>query len=326
MPFVNLQPLSETFYQWKEKWFNNLTPLQQRVGAIALGAIVMLATFLVLIQAFKKLKNHKFFKNETERQTRASFKPTLVYEAPTLSQSSAKPKEPYPSIKPPVFDSKVISGNLENGLLEGQGKIQYANGNIHEGNFIKGKLNGKGKITVKSTSYLYSEDVYEGIFKDDRLYGQGSKKVQDSLFSGEFFANKLNGKGTLRYNTGGVDEGLFIDDHLIEGKMTLRNGDVYEGSFEDKFLTGWGKATFVSGEVWEGIFKRDFLEGIGTKKVNGNVYEGTFSKSKLQGKGSITYRDGIVIKGEFVDDQPHGICTQTFTDGSSITRTFNKGS
>lgn len=40
-------------------------------------------------------------------------------------------------------------GEFKDDLMDGFGKITYANGDIYLGNFTKGKKNGKGKYTIK---------------------------------------------------------------------------------------------------------------------------------------------------------------------------------
>ena len=58
----------------------------------------------------------------------------------------------------------IYEGEFTNNILNGQGKITYANGDIYKGEFKNHKLNGQGKITYANGN------IHEGIFKDNYLY------------------------------------------------------------------------------------------------------------------------------------------------------------
>jgi len=57
-------------------------------------------------------------------------------------------------------------GKFKNGLPQGIGSYQFANGDVYEGDFKSGMKDGNGKFTFK---YLGKDSTFQGIWKDDKL-------------------------------------------------------------------------------------------------------------------------------------------------------------
>ena len=57
-------------------------------------------------------------------------------------------------------------GKFKDGLPNGNGSYQYANGNTYEGDFKGGMKSGNGKFTFQ---YMGKDSTYMGIWKEDKL-------------------------------------------------------------------------------------------------------------------------------------------------------------
>ena len=76
--------------------------------------------------------------------------------------------------------------------MNGNGLIQFQNGDIYEGNFVENERYGEGVYQFANGN------VYEGEFVDNRFHGLGRFSFNDgSVYEGEFFEGKIDGDGTL---------------------------------------------------------------------------------------------------------------------------------
>ena len=124
-------------------------------------------------------------------------------------------------------------------MKNGEGKLDYANGDfyigqwkddkrhgygvfhsavegIYEGYWVNGLREGQGKMSYRTG------DVYEGNWKRDLFHGQGVLVCAAGgmdKYDGNWEAGKHQGKGTLFYKSGARFEGLFKDDKVC---ATLR--------------------------------------------------------------------------------------------------------
>ncbi len=69
--------------------------------------------------------------------------------------------------------SKYV-GNLENGLLSGQGMLACHSGERYSGHFVNNKLHGSGKLQFKGGEYV-------GSFRFGLRHGKGTLKMGDNL-------------------------------------------------------------------------------------------------------------------------------------------------
>jgi hypothetical protein len=60
------------------------------------------------------------------------------------------------------------TGSFSNGLYEGEGEIEYSNGNKFKGKFLKGKRYGYGEMVDMAKAI-----IYQGHFYDDKFNGFG---------------------------------------------------------------------------------------------------------------------------------------------------------
>jgi hypothetical protein len=168
------------------------------------------------------------------------------------------------------------TGIFENDVLNGKGIVTTINGDLIQGNFIKGKLNGPGIYNYKG--FYYSDPTYfkiNGIFKDDKLNGEGEESIRilnekklKIARKGSFIEGELNGI---------CKEIKFYDPYNSINEIELLNSDsisdtismiIREGEFSVDMLNGQGKQTFIENGSIKGIEEGEFANGI---LKNGNV-------------------------------------------------------
>ena len=153
------------------------------------------------------------------------------------------------------YGDAIYLGEHQAGLPQGNGKMDYGDGNQYEGEFRKGQPHGKG------TYSYYSGAKYEG----------------------DWVNGHYEGYGKFYFTDGGSYEGEWIkSDKHGYGKQIAVEGDIYEGDwFEDK-RRGYGKLYYVNGDIYEGNWFEDKLHGQGTYTfANGDVLEGKWENGKF---------------------------------------------
>ena len=101
------------------------------------------------------------------------------------------------------YDSKIFFsngvkyyGSIENGILNGKGKMILPNGTIYTGLFKNNMIYGKGWLDYSDKEY------YIGEIKNYQRNGQGEyhdllKKI---FYEGEWENDTFHGRGILRFN------------------------------------------------------------------------------------------------------------------------------
>eukprot|EP00656_Telonema_subtile_P056262 TRINITY_DN894_c0_g1_i10.p1 TRINITY_DN894_c0_g1~~TRINITY_DN894_c0_g1_i10.p1 ORF type:complete len:192 (+),score=26.28 TRINITY_DN894_c0_g1_i10:248-823(+) len=110
-------------------------------------------------------------------------------------------------------------------------RIEYANGDVYEGQFGGDiyKAHGQGEFLFASGG------KYTGGFVGGKFDGAGTCQYADgSQYEGEWAMGAQQGGGTFRYVSGNVYTGQFVKGSLTGlGKMVYNNGDTYEGMFDN---------------------------------------------------------------------------------------------
>src|SRR5690606_1369761 len=137
----------------------------------------------------------------------ASLLVTCGDSAPTTSSTALLP------------DGGRYRGALVDGRLQGQGRLDYANGSFYEcefkdglfhgagtwqgvsgdryvGNFHQGQFHGMGELTYSNGS------LYQGEFAHGRLQGSGVLELADAHYRGEFLNDRYHGLGNLEWADG----------------------------------------------------------------------------------------------------------------------------
>jgi hypothetical protein len=162
---------------------------------------------------------------------------------------------------------------IEGNCTKGHGKRVWDDGGYEKGYWVNGKLNGQG-VQFFGTTSEFTGDLYEGNFKDDQYFGNGTyyDKSEDSKYVGQWYAGKPEGKG----------------------KIT------------------WGKRSKTPNAYYEGDWKYGLMHGSGVKfsgingKYSNNKYVGEFKYGKQEGKGIYYWNDGSYYEGAWKNDEQNG--------------------
>ena len=218
------------------------------------------------------------------------------------------------SLLPPdarLPDGGRYRGELVNGLLQGQGRIDYPNGSWYAGDFDKGLWHGQGEW------HGSNGEVYRGGFNLGLFDGKGTLTTSGSSFTGSFKAGRRDGEGTLKEN-GMTYRGEFkADQYSGLGRLELKDGSSYQGQFAHGKPNGEGQRGDASGNQFTGHFVDGQLEGNGTfNSADGDIYVGGFKNNQLHGKGRYENADGDVWLGQFKEGSLNGKGELIGADGS----------
>ncbi|SEM95205.1 Uncharacterized conserved protein [Pseudomonas sp. ok272] len=225
------------------------------------------------------------------------------------------------SLLPPdarLPDGGRYRGDLVNGLLQGQGRIDYPNGSWYAGQFDKGQWHGQGEW------HGSNGEVYRGEFQQGLFHGQGTLTTPDSSYTGGFKLGRRDGEGTLKEN-GMTYRGEFkADQYSGLGRLELEDASQYQGQFAHGKPNGEGQRSDASGNQFTGHFIDGQLEGPGTfNSAEGDVYLGGFKQNQLHGKGRYENGDGDVWIGEFKEGALTGKGELIGADNSHYIGHFN---
>ena len=195
-------------------------------------------------------------------------------------------------------DCSVFYGTINEDQRNGNGIMQYANGDKYEGNWLNNVKNGNG------TMEYHDGTKYEGEWLNDLREGQGKFKFKDgSVFDGIWKSNLKEGKGRMTFDNGNIYYGEWNQDICNKkGTMIYFGGQIYEGEMIDFIKNGQGKMDYKNGFTYDGQWKNDVENGIG-KETFGleQIKEGEFLNGSLK-TGKYTYKLGETIyidSGEF---------------------------
>ncbi|MGV8890471.1 MAG: C13 family peptidase [Pseudomonas sp.] len=225
------------------------------------------------------------------------------------------------SLLPPdarLPDGGRYRGELVNGWLQGQGRIDYPNGSWYAGNFDKGQWHGQGEW------HGSNGEVYRGEFNQGLFDGKGALTTSGSSFTGGFKAGRRDGEGTLKEN-GMTYRGEFkADQYSGLGRLELEDGSSYQGQFAHGKPNGEGQRGDASGNQFTGHFVDGQLEGNGTfNSADGDIYVGGFKNNQLHGKGRYENADGDVWLGQFKEGSLNGKGELIGADGSHYIGQFS---
>ena len=136
-------------------------------------------------------------------------------------------------------DGGRYRGDLVDGLLQGQGRIDYPNGSWYAGQFDKGQWHGTGEW------HGSNGEVYRGQFHQGLFHGQGSLTTPTSSYTGGFKLGRRDGEGTLKEN-GMTYRGEFKADRYSGlGRLELDDGSQYQGPFVNGKPNGEGPVSYT---------------------------------------------------------------------------------
>ncbi|WP_339491689.1 C13 family peptidase [Pseudomonas sp. EA_15y_Pfl2_R67] len=215
-------------------------------------------------------------------------------------------------------DGGRYRGDLVDGLLQGQGRIDYPNGSWYAGQFDKGQWHGTGQW------HGSNGEVYRGQFQQGLFHGQGSLTTPSSSYTGGFKLGRRDGEGTLKENGMSYRGEFKADRYSGFGRLELDDGSQYQGPFVNGKPNGEGQRFDASGNQFTGHFVDGQLQGKGTfNSADGDVYIGGFKNNQLNGRGRYENADGDVWIGQFKDGALTGKGELIGADGSHYLGQFN---
>ena len=198
-------------------------------------------------------------------------------------------------------DGGRYRGDVVNGLLQGQGRIDYPNGSWYAGQFQNGQWHGQGEW------HASNGDVYKGGFANGLFDGHGTLTTSGGSYVGGFKLGRREGEGTLK-EKGLTYRGAFkADQYDGLGRLELDDGSQYQGQFSRGKPNGEGQRSDASGNQFSGNFVNGQLQGIGSfNSADGDQYVGGFINNQLNGHGRYENSDGDVWVGMFKDGALNG--------------------
>lgn len=225
------------------------------------------------------------------------------------------------SLLPPdarLPDGGRYRGELVDGLLQGQGRVDYPNGSWYAGQFDKGQWHAQGEW------HGSNGEVYRGQFQQGLFDGQGSLTTNASSYTGGFKQGRRDGEGTLKENAMTYRGEFKADQYSGLGRLEMDDGSSYQGQFAHGKPNGEGQRGDASGNSFSGHFVNGQLEGNGTfNSADGDIYVGGFKNNQLHGKGRYENADGDVWLGQFKEGALTGKGELIGADGSHYIGAFS---
>lgn len=194
-------------------------------------------------------------------------------------------------------------------------------GSQYRGELIDGLLQGQGRLDYPDGSW------YEGGFKDGRMHGAGTWHGSDGEhYVGEFHNGSFHGQGKLQYRDGSSYQGGFDNGRFAGEGTFIQGGLVYRGEFKNDLFHGIGKLQRPDASSFQGRFRKGQPHGQGVSRdANGDQLSGTFANGQLKGEGSYVGADGDLYDGDFRDSQFHGKGRYQSIDGDVWSGAFVEG-
>lgn len=241
--------------------------------------------------------------------------------------------DPGPEPDAVLADGSRYFGELRDGLLHGNGRLEWPNGARYEGEFAGGMLSGDGRL-VEPNGDVYAGGfragmlhgrgrikqtggaVYEGRFERDEIVEGRYTDTDGTHYEGDFRFWKYHGQGRLKLPSGEVYSGRFEDWLLVEGRVEFPEGGHFEGRFEDWMPAVEGVMVDADGNRWAGAFEYGMPHGTGEYHgADGRRYAGEFEHGEFHGEGVLRLPDGERYEGEFRWGMRHGQGTRIPGDG-----------
>jgi ankyrin repeat protein len=149
------------------------------------------------------------------------------------------------------YNGDVLAGAFEEGKHHGYGTLRYAAGEVWEGFSRQGKAHGHGKFSYPNGA------VFEGQYRDGVPNGPGVYGTADGYtLSGKFVEGSVTGTGFQIFPNGDRYDGDYVDGRR-EGMATYTSstGDQYFGEFKNEMMSGEGRLVFTNGHEYSGIWQ-----------------------------------------------------------------------
>ncbi|MFC6981489.1 C13 family peptidase [Microbulbifer taiwanensis] len=142
--------------------------------------------------------------------------------------------------------------------MTGQGRFDYGDDCVYEGEFVDGDFNGSGRYTCGDT-------VWEGQFEQGELLKGSVHWDSGEVYEGEFLEWVAHGQGHQTTAEGAHYEGNFEEGYLVQGSYSDAEGYRYQGGFEYSYYTGEGELTQPDGTIIRATFEYGEASGEGVR-------------------------------------------------------------
>ncbi len=234
--------------------------------------------------------------------------------APT--KNNAVPKEPASKAKIERIEyasGNVYEGEMKDGLRNGVGTFRWSNGDVYIGEYVNDVRQGKGK-------FLYaSGNVYEGDFFNGNFHGYGVFRWADGdVYEGEWKNDERHGNGKYIYADGSYYTGVWENGDIIDSTKIDHPAPSYASeSVKPAAGAKIERMEYDGGDFYEGEIVDGYRHGKGKYTwADGSEYEGDWVKGKKCGFGvyrsySKNEKDGstylsYIYEGEWKDGKKHG--------------------
>ncbi|OLU19512.1 peptidase C13 [Pseudomonas sp. PA1(2017)] len=241
-------------------------------------------------------------------------------------------------------DGSRYHGEVIEGLLQGEGRLDYPDGSRYVGHFVDGQRQGAGEWQSADGEHYVGEFAagrydgqgtlskadgsrYSGGFRQGRFSGEGVLEEAGQTYRGQFHAGRFHGFGILEQADGSRFQGLFTKG-LPDGQGLREDelGNQLSGHFAGGQLKGAGSYRGSDGDSYDGEFKDSLFHGKGRyQNAAGDVWSGTFTEGALNGKGEYRGTDGSRYTGQFRDWRYQGEGHLQQADGGRYDGQFANG-
>lgn len=232
-----------------------------------------------------------------------------------------------------IFYGKDGKVNLQGIFTRGQLDVAYGIFRVYKGCYLNGEKNGFGSLTNPFTGKL----IYEGNWKNDMYYGQGTlyNSSYRKIYEGEFLGGNFHGHGITYYpfsleaygmKNPKKEQGTWNHGKFVKGKTFHTINDdsgkleyygegyfniVEDMSEEDVFVRhGFGSSYNNQGILLhQGHWTHDHRDGLGKSfHNNGRVkYDGKWKEDKWDNFGKLYDTNGkLLYDGQWKKDKRHG--------------------
>lgn len=232
-------------------------------------------------------------------------------------------------------DGGRYRGEIIDGLLQGQGRVDYRNGSWYAGTFKDGQADGLGEWHGSNGEHYVGEfsqglfdgqgqlsdsdgNRYQGQFKQGRRHGEGQLQQGKLSYRGGFKADRYDGFGVLELPDGSRYQGAFKQGEPSgQGNRSEAEGEQLSGTFEHGQLNGQGSFSGSDGASYSGGFRANQFHGQGRyENADGEVWQGTFKHGALTGAGQFNDRSKRHYQGQFRNWRFAGQGRLSLADGS----------
>lgn len=254
----------------------------------------------------------------------------------------------------------VYTGRFRDGMKQGYGKMEYANGDSYEGYWVKDKhhtaiIKEPKEFRVLATPAQLKEKEVKN--KEKKVSESGKKKPEDKEKKTKTKPKKYSWSNrSVEVTTSPIEVKPIIEEEerdsglrswtYVEGNYgiyTWKDDGNYIGGFKDDQMYGYGIRTWASGVRYRGYFENDVPHGEGIIELpNGESHKGLFRFGEEISCSNVVHRypteSGMVTQlyeGEWSccdesahgvkHSEPHGKGIMVYSDKSAYKGEFNYG-